>query len=461
MERGQEMGEFIGTIIDAVMDIARGGMGGVPAKIEASLSKAVPLVISFLAGLLGLGGISEKVKAIFEKAQGYLGKAIDWVVDKGLKLARPLIKLATKALAYGKKKYEAVKGAVKAKYEAVKGKVKAKYEAVKGKVKKALGIKGKEGDQKSPNEEARVKAARASADTALSAQGATVDSVGKQLPGIKSEHKLAAVELRPGKSPNAYHIHVQTMAADTPDRTIGQISKEEEIRQSQALVGKRVLLTQEDVVAVVEAPDASRHVIFCRYELKQGRGQTRRGFNVSDFLKSYNDTHELLKPHDKGTHQSRYAIEDRATSTFILAPEFRKKWRTKFYGKDYGDTWNAWKERRLTTSFGVGDGLRHPEDKGKHPGQRWNYEGTWWIHAYNTTGEATLDHEPPVVSNWNTQGNNTNQDVRKSWFKKGPFEMMPRSLNSSYGSEDESTGERVPAQWTLGEEFLGPGESKR
>ncbi|WP_143087087.1 phage tail protein [Geodermatophilus ruber] len=135
MERGKEMGEFIGTIIDAVMDIARGGLGGVPEKIENSLSRAVPLVISFLAGLLGLGGISEKVKEFFAKGQELVGKGIDWVLGKVINLARPLIRLAMKGVGYVKKKYEAGKAYVKGKYEAGKAYVKKKWEGVKGYVK--------------------------------------------------------------------------------------------------------------------------------------------------------------------------------------------------------------------------------------------------------------------------------------------------------------------------------------
>jgi len=91
MERGAALGEFIGTVIDAVIDVARGGGGGVPAKIEGALAKAVPLVISFLAGLLGLGGISEKIKSILQAVQRPVGKAIDAVIGTALKAAKPLI----------------------------------------------------------------------------------------------------------------------------------------------------------------------------------------------------------------------------------------------------------------------------------------------------------------------------------------------------------------------------------
>ena len=92
MERGAALGEFISTVIDAVSSIAHGGAGGVPAKIEGALAKAVPLVISFLANLLGLGGISEKIKSVLETVQKPVGKAIDGLIKGALKAAKGLVK---------------------------------------------------------------------------------------------------------------------------------------------------------------------------------------------------------------------------------------------------------------------------------------------------------------------------------------------------------------------------------
>jgi hypothetical protein len=92
MERGQQLGELIGSVIDAVRDIAGGGGGSVPEKIEGALGRAVPIVISFLASLLGLGGISEKIKSILEVVQQPVRKALDFVINGALKAAKPLIR---------------------------------------------------------------------------------------------------------------------------------------------------------------------------------------------------------------------------------------------------------------------------------------------------------------------------------------------------------------------------------
>jgi hypothetical protein len=62
VERGSQIMEFVNSIIDSISAIAKGSVGVVVDKIEGALAKALPLAISFLASLLGLGGISEKIR---------------------------------------------------------------------------------------------------------------------------------------------------------------------------------------------------------------------------------------------------------------------------------------------------------------------------------------------------------------------------------------------------------------
>ncbi|MEU0393571.1 hypothetical protein ABZ208_12470 [Streptomyces sp. NPDC006208] len=82
VNRAAQIKSFVDSVLDSVEGIARGGGGGVPALIEQSLAKAVPVVLDFLASLLGLGGISAKIKEILQKVQAPVMKAVDWVIDK-------------------------------------------------------------------------------------------------------------------------------------------------------------------------------------------------------------------------------------------------------------------------------------------------------------------------------------------------------------------------------------------
>ncbi|MFD2469991.1 phage tail protein [Amycolatopsis silviterrae] len=82
--------EFVNAVLDAVLAIARGGTGGVPALVERALARAIPVLIGALAALLGIGGIASKVKEIFQKIARPVNRAIDWVIDKIAGLVKKL-----------------------------------------------------------------------------------------------------------------------------------------------------------------------------------------------------------------------------------------------------------------------------------------------------------------------------------------------------------------------------------
>ena len=58
-------------------------------KINDVLGQMVPILIGFLASVIGLGGIGQKIREIIETLQKPVNKALDFVIKKGLKLAAP------------------------------------------------------------------------------------------------------------------------------------------------------------------------------------------------------------------------------------------------------------------------------------------------------------------------------------------------------------------------------------
>lgn len=86
IEKGKQIADFVNAVLDSLGAIASGQLGGVAKMVEGALAKAVPVVIGFLAGLLGLGGLSEKIKTIVAKIQAPVSKAIDWVIAKAVGL---------------------------------------------------------------------------------------------------------------------------------------------------------------------------------------------------------------------------------------------------------------------------------------------------------------------------------------------------------------------------------------
>lgn len=90
IENGKRILDFVNTIIDSIANIVAGNLSGAAKMVEDSLARLIPLAIGFLASLLGLDGISEKVQKIIHAIQAPINKAIDWVLDKAIALAKKL-----------------------------------------------------------------------------------------------------------------------------------------------------------------------------------------------------------------------------------------------------------------------------------------------------------------------------------------------------------------------------------
>jgi hypothetical protein len=146
---GERIMKFVNTVIDSAVDVLAGNIGGVVSKIENVLGQMVPILIGFLASVIGLGGIGQKIREILEKLQKPVNKALDFVIKTGLKVAAPIIR-AVKGIG-GKIKAGVAKGKawVKGKVDAgkkwVKGKAAAGKEASTNKLSpKAVKAKAKE-----------------------------------------------------------------------------------------------------------------------------------------------------------------------------------------------------------------------------------------------------------------------------------------------------------------------------
>jgi hypothetical protein len=101
IERGSQIISLVNAVLDSIAAVASGALGAMASAIEGALAKAVPVAISFLASLLGLGGISDVIRRNIEKIQEPVNKAIDWLIAKAVKLAK-----AIGGLFGGKKKEE-------------------------------------------------------------------------------------------------------------------------------------------------------------------------------------------------------------------------------------------------------------------------------------------------------------------------------------------------------------------
>jgi hypothetical protein len=105
IERGSQIVELVNAVIESVTAIANGAVGGAAKAIENAMSKALPVIIGFMASLLGLGGITGKIQDIIKRVRGPIEKAIDWVIAQAVKFAK---KIGNK-LGFGKGKNKAGK----------------------------------------------------------------------------------------------------------------------------------------------------------------------------------------------------------------------------------------------------------------------------------------------------------------------------------------------------------------
>jgi hypothetical protein len=100
IERGSQIISLVNAVLDSIAAIASGAIGAMASAVEGALARAVPVAISFLASLLGLGGVSDMIRGAIEKIQAPVNKAIDWLIGKAVKLAKAIGGL------FGKKKKE-------------------------------------------------------------------------------------------------------------------------------------------------------------------------------------------------------------------------------------------------------------------------------------------------------------------------------------------------------------------
>lgn len=92
IERGSQIIALVNAFIDGIKAVASGNVTAIATKIEEALGKAVPVIIGFLASLLGLSGLARKVQNLIGKIRKRIDKAIDKLILKAKKAFKGLVK---------------------------------------------------------------------------------------------------------------------------------------------------------------------------------------------------------------------------------------------------------------------------------------------------------------------------------------------------------------------------------
>jgi hypothetical protein len=91
--------QVVTGFIDSIVAIAGGAIGAAATRVETTLAGLLSLAISFLAGFISLGRVSDKVMGVINKVRAPIDKALDWLINWIVTMAKKLF-----ARAFGKEK---------------------------------------------------------------------------------------------------------------------------------------------------------------------------------------------------------------------------------------------------------------------------------------------------------------------------------------------------------------------
>jgi hypothetical protein len=452
VERGQQLLEFVDSIISSIGAIAKGNLGEVASKVEDSLAKALPVAISFLASLLGLGGISEKIKSVIETVRKPINAAVDWVVGKAVSGAKKLFGGAAryvkgkyeKGKKYVKGKIEAGKKYVKGKIEAGKKYIKGKASAAKKKIMEALGLVEKQESFEDDSGNAHTLTMQADADAE------TVElSMASEMPG-RLRPKLAAARKAIEAWPNATRVIKGKTYKQA--QLLGLLSGAEAAADEKSL---------KSALKAVTNKIRGRDQGYKTKLLNQFRESTEKTLKSAiDKLRGIPSFDSLNdKPFDKRWLPKDFDIRERLY--------LRSGWGTKrneIIQRDLGE--------RVSMIYAVdGQPGSAKEKKGLADlAQDWQDPNKAWIPPSGWAGfkkpdkiadqgkdrfvtylseiEYDVDHDPPLAVHWNAGGNDQGDKGRENAaFDDSHLEAMFSGSNRSKGSATATSGKVAYNRW--------------
>lgn len=86
VEKISKIIQVVTAFIDSIVAIAGGNIAAAAKRVESVLANLLSLAISFLAGFVGLGKVTDKIMEVIKKVRASVDKAIDaaiaWIVEK-------------------------------------------------------------------------------------------------------------------------------------------------------------------------------------------------------------------------------------------------------------------------------------------------------------------------------------------------------------------------------------------
>jgi hypothetical protein len=86
IERIKQIVAFVDSVVDSISNIAHGKIAQAANYVERAMARTIPVILGFLARLIGLGDVSAAIQKVIKKIQDKVDKGIDtvinWVVGK-------------------------------------------------------------------------------------------------------------------------------------------------------------------------------------------------------------------------------------------------------------------------------------------------------------------------------------------------------------------------------------------
>jgi hypothetical protein len=92
VERAAQIFELVTAFTQGIKALAAGGIETLAKSIEKALAKTLPILIGFLAALVGITGLTGKVQKIIKRIRKRIDKAINKVIKKARKAFKGLVK---------------------------------------------------------------------------------------------------------------------------------------------------------------------------------------------------------------------------------------------------------------------------------------------------------------------------------------------------------------------------------
>lgn len=111
IQKAKQIMQMIGNFLSSIGEIAAGNIGAAADAMENGLARGLSLVINFMAGLLHLNGITDKIRNAIQKIKGkvdaVLSKVAKWIKDKAMKIVGGVKSAAGKVMDWwsGSKKF--------------------------------------------------------------------------------------------------------------------------------------------------------------------------------------------------------------------------------------------------------------------------------------------------------------------------------------------------------------------